>query len=81
MKKEWIAVSDFSGSPIHYHLLTSQTGELTQYGVQSDWRGEEVSIPEITTKKGDVLVLLALLQGGSVPPISLRDIVEDWLER
>lgn len=81
MKKELIAVSDFSGSPIRYHLCISYLEETTHYGIQASWREEEVCIPGITTKKEEVLGLLGLLQRCVVPPLALRDIVEDWLER
>ena len=81
MKKTLIAVADFSGSPIHYHLLTTQTGELTQYGVRASWQGEEVSVPALTAKREGAMELLELLRRGAVPPIAVRDVVEDWLER
>lgn len=81
MKKEFVAAADFSGSPIHYHLCTSHSGETTHYGVQASWRREEVCIPDITTRKEAAGELLELLRRGSVPPLALRDVVEDWLER
>ena len=81
MKKQFIASADFSGSPIHYHLCTSHSGETTRYGVQASWRGEEVLIPDLTTKREAILGLLAQLQRCAVPPWAVRDVVEDWLER
>ena len=81
MKQIFFAAADFSGSPIHYHLLITRTGELTQYGVCADWRREEVSIPELSTREEAVLELLDALRRGVVPPLALRDVVDDWLER
>ncbi|MBQ8851444.1 MAG: hypothetical protein IJZ66_03260 [Oscillibacter sp.] len=81
MKKYFIAAADFSGSPIHYHLCTSRFGETTHYGIQASWRGEEVCISDITTRKEAAMGLLARLRRGAVPPLALRDVVEDWLER
>lgn len=78
---DFIASTDYWGSPIYYYLCTSYSGEALQYGVKICWREEKACIPKITARKGEVLQLLDLLRRGAVPPSALRDIVEDWLER
>ena len=78
---DFIAATDYLGSPIYYYLCISYSGEALQYGVKICWREEKACIPEITARKGEVLQLLELLRRGAVPPSALQDIVEDWLER
>lgn len=64
-----------------YEILETVSDGIFRYGIRISWRGETEEIADITTGRGEVLAFLELLRRGKVTPVSLRDVVEDWLER
>jgi len=50
------------------------------YGIKVvGWDGEEAVIPHITISIPRIDELVELLQRNGVTPVTLRDVVEDWL--
>lgn len=68
------------GETIKYYLLEDAAGSIAQqYGVFLECGSEHASLPGITVSQSRILALLDTLMSGSVTPVSLRDVVEDWL--
>lgn len=73
-------------SPLEYALLVDEIEAdgffCESYGaaVRDPVSGEEASIRHITINADKALALLDALRRGGVPPIALRDVVEDCLE-
>lgn len=82
MEKLWFGSAECLGEKIGYGLLVqiSEDG-IMHYGVTVEYGGEVAAIPDITLKIGDILALAGLLRRGSVTPVTLLDVIEDWLER
>ena len=64
-----------------YRVLEAEIEGIPRYGLCAMRGGEAANIPDITSKREDLLALLAQLERADVPPLALRDVVEDWLER
>ena len=70
---------------LRYYVLVDEL-ELGQgmlcesYGVKvTAPDGEEASVRNITVRPGRIDRLLELLQRNQVPPVALRDVIDDWL--
>ena len=67
---------------LRYFLLEGQTEDGTMdYGVQVELAEECVCVPHITPVRSEAVSLLKAMRRGSVTPVAVRDIVEDWLLR
>lgn len=68
------------GDPIHYALLveTLENG-LENYGVQVEYRTQSAMVAALTLCRRRAEVLVERLRRGSVTPVALRDVAEDWL--
>ncbi|MBQ2995715.1 MAG: hypothetical protein IJE22_00575 [Oscillibacter sp.] len=66
---------------VTYEIFFAEEDGMLRYGIRAEWRGEVEAVSDITTRKEDAEALLELLRRCGVPPIALRDVVEDWLER
>lgn len=68
------------GETVKYYLLEDAAGSIAkQYGISLECGNEQASLPGITVSQSRILALLDTLISGSVTPVSLRDVVEDWL--
>lgn len=66
--------------PVDYYLLAEELGETESYGVEISCEdGEAESVRGITLSQNRILCLLMLLMEQTVTPVTLRDVVEDWL--
>ena len=67
---------------IQYFLLKEYfEGQEGHYGVSVELEGEQVTVRQITTSCKEIRELLDLLVRGQVTPVTVRDVVEDWLLR
>lgn len=68
------------GAPIHYYLLveTLENGVET-YGVLVEYLTQRTEVPGITVFRHRAEALLELLRRGRVTPVTVRDVMEDWL--
>jgi len=67
-----------------YAIVVSPLGEPLQgesYGLRVTERGtgETCTVPHITVDVRRIEALCLLVMRGSVTPVTLRDVVEDWL--
>ena len=82
MKTCFVGSSECLDQTIRYSLLSASTEDgAEQYGVLVEYRDEQTAIPDITTSREDAENLLSLLVQGSVTPVSVQDVVDDWLQR
>ena len=65
----------------YYLLAESGEHDWEHYGVKIDGGGDGAVLRGITVSQRDIQALGALLVNGSVTPVTLRDVVEDWLAR
>ena len=71
------------GPEVIYSLLRDETGAIGRmqcelYGVRVEMEGESASRPGLTASRAAIYRLLETLLNGTVPPIALDDVVEDW---
>lgn len=68
------------GKTVKYYLLEDAADSIAgQYGISLECDNEQVSLPGITVSQPRILALMDALISGSVTPVTLRDVVEDWL--
>ena len=67
--------------PVQYYLLVERLpGRKTDYGLRlAVPGGDSAEVRGITFSRSRIHQLLTRLIRGSVTPVSLRDVVEDWL--
>ena len=65
---------------IFYYLLSGggQPGRES-YGVLVEYLGEQTAICNLSSSKEEMQSLLACMQRGTVTPVSVMDVVEDWI--
>ena len=62
-------------SQARYYLLE----EAGNFGVQIELEGEEASVRDLSPSRQKVQDLAEALVQGTVTPVGLRDVVDDWL--
>lgn len=66
--------------PVNYYLLAEMLRDGTEtYGVLVEYGQEQEKLPAITISQQEIHSLLSALMEGCVTPVTLRDVVEDWL--
>lgn len=67
--------------PMDYYLLTETCGNLCEsYGIEiSCENGDDALVRGITLSQSKILVLLSMLMEYAVTPVTLKDVVEDWV--
>lgn len=67
---------------MRYYLLAEEHEGLGEsYGLQVRSGGETEMIPDITSSQRHIQTLLEALVAGGVTPVTVREVVEDWLNR
>ena len=81
MRRCLIGTSRCGTAAIHYYLLTEdrEDGLLECYGILVTCGADMEMIRNITVSQSAILQLLEILIHGTVTPVSLRDVLEDWL--
>ena len=77
----WYDRAECLGRPVDYYLLADRwEGAREHYGVEIRWGEETASVPPgLTVSRDGAQELLDRLAKGVVTPVTLWDIVEDWL--
>lgn len=75
MRKLFVGEALCRESPARYYLLE----EDGSYGVQVELEGEEASAADLSPSRQRVRELAEALVRGTVTPVALRDVVDDWL--
>ena len=65
----------------YYLLVETEERGRKQYGVKIASDGDEAALRDVTVSRQDIQTLGELLMEFLVTPVSLRDVVEDWLAR
>ena len=80
MRSVFMGSRRLGGEVLSYHLLVEETGDFGEtYGVMLEGFGQTAAISRVTASQCQALDLLEKLQQGTVTPVGLRDVVEDWL--
>lgn len=68
------------GSTIQYYILTEKLNNQTEvYGTQVEYLEESKTVHAITRSRDRIIALLDRLRRGAVTPLTLLDVIEDWL--
>ena len=65
----------------YYLLVEAGENDWEHYGVKITADGGSAALRDITASQREIQALGALLLNFSVTPVTLRDVVEDWLAR
>ena len=76
MRKLLIGESRCRALSARYYLL-EENGD--SYGVGIELKGESAAAPDLSSSRQRVEELAERLARGTVTPIALRDVVDDWL--
>lgn len=80
MRKVWFGRAECCGAAVRYYLLVEECGDQEErYGLQVRYRGETETVPGITSSQRQIQSLLELLVRGRVTPVTVREVVDDWL--
>lgn len=83
MREILIGANDIQNQRFEYYLLAETLGTeegCETYGVKiAGSGGDGDAVRDITVSQGRILCLLSALVKFQVTPVSLRDVVEDWL--
>ena len=79
MKKRLAGESRYKDVALRHYLLTEESAAGPIYGVQAELGGEQAAVSGITMSQRQVQRLMAGLIHGRVTPVTLRDVVDDWL--
>ena len=77
MRKLFVGEARCRALPARYYLLEEDAPG--SYGVQIELEGEEASVTGLSPSRKRVLALAEALVRGTVTPVALRDVVDDWL--
>lgn len=75
MRKLLIGESRCRALPARYYLME----EKMSYGVQIELEGESAAVTGLSPSRRRVRELAERLVRGTVTPIALRDVADDWL--
>ena len=65
---------------IRYYLISEKSRHgWTEYGLAVEFADEQAQFPSLTLSRGRVQELLSRMRRGTVTPVAVRDVVEDWL--
>ena len=80
LKTLFMGTSPCGETEVAYYLLAEESeGNGGQYGLRVEYGAETETILKITESQCAILELLAALARGAVTPVTVRDVVEDWL--
>ena len=67
------------GTIFYYLLSGGGLPSRKSYGILVEYLGEQAAVWNISSSKEAVESLLMRMQRGSVTPVSVLDVVEDWI--
>ena len=76
MRRVYIGSACCGEVPVRYFMLTSGRD---RYGILVEKGAERVEIPSLAGSRRRVRELLDRMLRGAVTPVTVRDVVEDWL--
>lgn len=81
MNRTWEREITLGGMTVRYCLVEERLRtESVSYGIEvSTSAGERACVRDITDSYDGIRALLELLIRNTVTPVTLRDVIEDWL--
>ena len=79
MRKLFVGEARCRASQVRYYLLEEASESPGSYGVGIEMEGEEASAADLSRSRRKVQALAEALLRGTVTPVGLRDVVDDWL--
>ena len=79
MSKQLVGETMCRASQVRYFLLEEKLEEGERYGVGISMGEEVADIPNLSPSRARVQELAEALVRGGVTPLTLRDVVDDWL--
>ncbi|MBE6963001.1 MAG: hypothetical protein E7443_00175 [Ruminococcaceae bacterium] len=79
MKRTLFATAICRGLPIRYYLLLQKKAAGYSYGIRVEYNGESVTAAGLSLSEMKIRQLLGTLVRGCVTPVSVPDILQDWL--
>lgn len=80
MEKVLTGICVWKEEPIRYYMIRHLAGGITDaYGILVEFKEERAVIEHISPVRKKVQDLLECMRKGMVTPVSVPDIVEDWL--
>jgi len=67
------------GTIFYYLLSGGGLPSRKSYGILVEYLGEQAAVWNLSSSKEEIQSLLARMRRGAVTPISVMDVVEDWL--
>ena len=79
MEKWFVGEALCRAAWVRYYLLEEETAESVSYGVEIELGGEAEAVRNLSPSRRRVRELAEELARGTVTPVALRDVVDDWL--
>ncbi len=79
MRKLFVGEAQCRAAQARYYLLEEDLEEPGSYGVQVELEGETAAVRDLSPSREKVQALAETLAKGAVTPVTLRDVVDDWL--
>lgn len=80
LRKRLVVESRCRAFQARYYLLEEEPeGGGASYGVEVELEGESAAVPDLSPSRRRVEELADRLARGTVTPVALRDVVDDWL--
>ena len=79
MRKRFMGEARCRTFPVRYYLLEEESEQGGSYGVEVELEGETEAVPDLSPSRQRVEALAEALARGTVTPVGLRDVVDDWL--
>ena len=79
MERRLMGEARCRASLVRYYLLEEDAGKEEVYGVEIELEGETEAVRNLSPSRQRVAALLEALVRGTVTPVGLRDVVDDWL--
>jgi len=79
MRKLLMGESRCHAAQARYYLLEEESGETVSYGVQVELEEETAAVRDLSPSRQRAAELAEALVRGTVTPVTLRDVVDDWL--
>ncbi len=80
MRKLLMGEAQCRAARARYYLLEEETvNSGPSYGVEVELEGETAAVRDLSPSRQKAAELAEVLAQGTVTPVALRDVVDDWL--
>ena len=80
MRELYLGEASCGRGLVRYYLFAETREDYEEsYGILAESGGERAAVPNITVSQRRIQALAEVLMRGAVTPLTLRDVVDDWL--